>query len=409
MSIDLDALTDKDHNLLIIDDEVEITKSLVRQFRRKYNVFSTIDPSEGLNIMEKENIQVILSDQRMPGMTGIDFFIKIKDKYPDALKLILTGYTDIEAVIGAINEGQVFRYVKKPWIPGELESVINEAFEKYELITSNRKLMQKLRDANQNLEEKVKLRTFELQKANEKLSELNIEKNRYIGMVAHDLRNPIGVAESFSYILTEDFDDIPKEQKLEFLNYINQSCSFSLNLIHDFLDISKIEAGIFDLNLSEQDYIAFIRSSIIQNEMLAKNKSQTIFVKTSHNFILANFDRNKIQQVVNNLLSNAIKYSFPNTKIIIDISLEDSEIVTQIIDQGQGIPEMELSKLFQPFQTTSARPTAANEKSTGLGLAIVKKIIEAHRGKIKVESLVGKGSTFTFSIPLQTNYSSTSK
>jgi signal transduction histidine kinase len=134
--------------------------------------------------------------------------------------------------------------------------------------------------------------------------------------------------------------------------------------------------------------------------MLAKNKSQTIFVKTSHNSILAIFDRNKIQQVVNNLLSNAIKYSFPNTKIVIDISLEDSEIVTQIIDQGQGIPEMELSKLFQPFQTTSARPTAANEKSTGLGLAIVKKIVEAHHGTIHVESTVGKGSTFIFSIPL---------
>ena len=399
MSIDLDVLTDKDHNLLIIDDEVEITKSLVRQFRRKYNVFSTIDPSEGFAIMEKENIQVVLSDQRMPGMTGIDFFMKIKNKYPDALKLILTGYTDIEAVIGAINEGQVFRYVKKPWIPDELESIVKEAFEKYELITNNRKLLHALKDANQNLEEKVKVRTMELEKANEKLSELNNEKNRYIGMVAHDLRNPIGVAESFSYILTEDYDDIPKAQKLEFLNYINQSCNFSLNLIHDFLDISKIEAGIFDLNLSEQEYVSYIKTNIIQNEMLAKNKSQEIIVNTSKNSFYATFDKNKIQQVINNLLSNAIKYSFPNTKIIIDISVQNDEIVTQIIDQGQGIPEKELSKLFRPFQTTSAKATA-NEKSTGLGLAIVKKIVEAHHGTIRVESTVGKGSTFIFAIPL---------
>jgi signal transduction histidine kinase len=102
---------------------------------------------------------------------------------------------------------------------------------------------------------------------------------------------------------------------------------------------------------------------------------------------------------MNNLLSNAIKYSFPNTKIIIDISVQNDEIVTQIIDQGQGIPEKELSKLFRPFQTTSAKATA-NEKSTGLGLAIVKKIVEAHHGTIRVESTVGKGSTFTFTIPL---------
>ena len=397
--MDNNKITEKDHNLLIIDDEVEITKALVRQFRRKYNVFSTIDPSEGFKIMEKENIHVVLSDQRMPGMTGIDFFTKIKDKYPDALKLILTGYTDIEAVIGAINEGQIFRYVKKPWIPDELESIVKEAFEKYELITNNRKLLHALQDANQNLEEKVKNRTLELEKLNEKLSELNNEKNRYIGMVAHDLCNPIGAAETFSYILMEEYEDIPKEKKLEFLNYINQSCNFSLNLIHDFLDSSKIEAGIFDLNLSEQEYITFIKTSIIQDELLAKNKSQSILIKSSQNTILANFDRNKIQQVVNNLLSNAIKYSLPNTGIIIDISVVQEAIVTQIIDKGQGIPELELSKLFKPFHTTSAKPTA-NEKSTGLGLAIVKKIVEAHHGTIRVESTVGKGSTFIFTIPL---------
>jgi DNA-binding NtrC family response regulator len=87
-----------DYCLLIIDDEVEITKSLVRQFRKKYNVFTTTNAEDGFKILEKENIQVILSDERMPGMTGVEFFTKIKDKYPDVLKLILTGYSDIEAV-----------------------------------------------------------------------------------------------------------------------------------------------------------------------------------------------------------------------------------------------------------------------------------------------------------------------
>ncbi|MDP3912645.1 MAG: response regulator [Bacteroidota bacterium] len=238
--MDANFLNEKDHNLLIIDDEVDITKALVRQFRRKYNVFASTDATDALKIMEREKIQVVLSDQRMPGMTGVDFFAQIKDKYPDALKLILTGYSDIEAVIGAINEGQVFRYVKKPWNPDELESIIREAFEKYELITNNRKLMSSLQEANQNLEAKVKARTLELEKVNSRLSELNIEKNRYIGMVAHDLRNPIGVAGSFSDILIDDFDTIPKETQLEYLGHINASCDFSLNLIRDFLDVSKL-------------------------------------------------------------------------------------------------------------------------------------------------------------------------
>lgn len=389
----------QDYNLLIIDDEIEITKSIARQFRKKYTVFSATSAKEGIAIMEKEHIQVVLSDQRMPDMTGVDFFSVIKDKYPDALKLLLTGYSDIEAVIGAINEGQVFRYVTKPWNPDELDSIVKEAFEKYELITNNRRLMLSLQDSNIRLEEKVMARTSELEMLNSRLSDLNKEKNSYIGMVAHDLRNPIGIAEAFSGILLEDFDTLTKSLQLEYIGLINKSCSFSLNLIHEFLDISKIEAGIFDLNLSQQDYISFLFENVKRNAMLAKNKSQKIVVKTSLSEINFCFDKNKIEQVLNNLLGNAMKYSAANTLIQVEVSSSDHGVTTSIMDVGQGIPKDELEKVFHPYQTTSVKATA-NEKSTGLGLAIVKKIIESHHGTVTVESEVGKGSVFSFKLPL---------
>lgn len=387
----------KDHSLLIIDDEPDILKALTRQFRRKYNVFSTTNAEDGFGIMEKENIQVVLSDQRMPGLTGVDFFSRIKSKYPDALKLILTGYSDIEAVIGAINDGQVFRYVTKPWNPEELETIIKEAFEKYELITKNRKLMHSLQDANETLEMKVKERTLELEEANQKLSELNMEKNRYIGMVSHDLRNPIGIAESFSNLLIDDIDSISKEKHVEYLGIINNRCNYSLDLIHNFLDVSKIESGVFDLDITEQEYIAFVKEGIVQDEILANNKSQKIEIKTNVDEITIRFDKNKIRQVISNLINNAVKFSQPKTTIVIDISKGEKGVTTKVIDQGQGIPENEIPRLFHAYQTTSVKATA-NEKSTGLGLAIVKKIIEAHGGEIGVESEVGRGSTFYFTI-----------
>ncbi|MHC1781090.1 MAG: ATP-binding protein [Bacteroidales bacterium] len=386
-------------NLLVIDDEVEITKALVRQFRKIYNVYTANNAHEALVLMEKVNIQVILSDQRMPGMTGVDFYSGIRDKYPDALKLILTGYSDIEAVIRAINEGQVFRYVKKPWNPDEMESVIKEAFEKYELIISNRKLMDHLKEANQNLEEKVKMRTQDLEIVNNRLSELNIEKNRYIGMVAHDLRNPIGIAVSFSELLINEYDEIPKESQIDYLGNINESCSYSLNLINDFLDVSKIEAEIFDLKLTELNYISLVEKGIAQNKILAKNKSQEIALLSEKEEILIRCDKNKMLQVIDNLLSNAIKYSGSNKRIIIDVSGTDKEITTRITDQGQGIPSEELPELFKAFKTTSIKSTGS-EKSTGLGLAIVKKIIQAHNGKLSVESKVGEGSVFSFTLPV---------
>ena len=246
----------------------------------------------------------------------------------------------------------------------------------------------------------LQLKTLELEALNSRLSELNIEKNNYIGMVAHDLRNPIGIAESFSEILIEEQDNLSKETQLEYLTHITKNCSFSLGLIRDFLDASKIEAGIFDLNASEFEYISFVKTSIVYEEILAKSKSQEIVITTSSSSIFAYFDKNKIQQVLNNLLGNAIKYSHPKTKIVIDISETVDQVVTKIIDQGQGIPNEELIRLFHPFQTTSVKATAS-EKSTGLGLAIVKKIIEAHNGTVSVESEVGKGSVFRFTFPKQ--------
>ncbi len=392
-------MDDLDGNLLVIDDEPDIVKALERQFRRKYKVYTTTSPLEGMEIMERENIQVIISDQRMPGMTGVDFFARIKDRFPDAMKLILTGYSDVEAVIGAINEGQVFRYVKKPWNPDELALVVREAFEKYGLVASNRQLMKNLQEINTTLEEKVKKRTRELETLNERLADLNKEKNRYIGMVAHDLRNPIGVAASYSDLLLDDFDEIVRESQLEYIGHINKNCYFSLDLITDFLDASKIEAGIFDLKYEEQDYVEFVRHHLRQNELLAHHKSQTLAFESAFGRLMLSFDANKIQQVLNNLLSNAMKYSHPGTRIRVLLSLDGNKVVTRVVDEGQGIPESELSKLFQPFQTTSVKPTG-NESFTGLGLALVKKIIVAHEGEVSVESTPGKGSVFSFTLPL---------
>ncbi|WP_347838321.1 hybrid sensor histidine kinase/response regulator [uncultured Draconibacterium sp.] len=388
----------KKHTLLIIDDEIAITNSLFRQFRRKYNVFAVNNANDAFPILDKIDVQVIVSDQRMPGLTGVDFFKRIKDKYPDTLKLILSGYSDLDAVIGAINEGQVFRFLTKPWNPMELELALDEAFEKYDLISSNRKLMQELATINSQLEEKVKERTSELERANEKLTSLNIEKNKYVGIVAHDLRNPIGSAQSFAGLLVDDYDDFSKDEKLRFLAIINERCTYALNLIASFLDVSKIEAGIFELNMEKHDYIQFVNEIVNQHTLFAKNKSQEIIFNGQIAKLEFLFDKDKLEQVLSNLLSNAIKYSFPGKNMEVKVALEKKKVVTQVIDSGQGIPNDEISNLFNPYLGTSVKATAG-EKSTGLGLVIVKRIVEAHDGTIEVISTPGKGSVFTISLP----------
>jgi signal transduction histidine kinase len=231
------------------------------------------------------------------------------------------------------------------------------------------------------------------------LRELNKQKNEFLGMAAHDLRNPIAVIQNASSVLSRYSSENLSEKQKEFLKKIYDTSKFMLELLNGLLDILKIESGKLELEISKNNYSDFVRKNIEFNRFFATEKDISIDSVLSDDIPLVDFDRNKIEQVLNNLISNAIKYSHPNTAIRIEVLRQQHFVVTKVIDQGQGIPENELPHVFKPFQKASTKPTAG-EKSTGLGLAIVKKIVEGHQGTIGVESEVGKGSTFFFRLPL---------
>ena len=238
-----------------------------------------------------------------------------------------------------------------------------------------------------------------LRQSNDQLRELNNQKNEFLGMAAHDLRNPIAVIQNSSSVLSRYSSENLTEKQKDFLKKIYDTSKFMLKLLNNLLDISKIESGKLDLEISKNNYPEFVRKNIEFNEFFATEKGISIDAVLSDNIPLVDFDKNKVEQVLNNLISNAIKYSHPNTTILIKVLTEKDFVITQVIDQGQGIQEDELPRVFEAFQKASTKPTAG-EKSTGLGLAIVKKIVEGHQGIIGVESEVGKGSTFFFTLPL---------
>jgi len=245
----------------------------------------------------------------------------------------------------------------------------------------------------------LELQRKELKEQNIKLEELNNQKNKILGIAAHDLRSPIGTIQMIADLLLESFEENSTEENYKFLNNILITSKFSLNVLNDLLDISAIESGKLDLQKVKSNFLEIIMQSIAINQPFAKNKNITIKLNNNGLYPVLVFDKIKIIQVLNNLISNAIKYSTPQTVIFIEIEKEGDEIITRVVDQGQGIPENELHLLFGMFQRTSTKATGG-ERSTGLGLAIVKKIVEEHKGKVGVKSELGKGSTFYFSLPL---------
>ncbi|MFN9998281.1 MAG: response regulator, partial [bacterium] len=145
-------MEEKNINVLYIDDEPNNINSFKASFRRVFNVFTAESAEEGRKILNSEEIQVILSDQRMPKETGIEFFQSILQSHPDPIRILITGYTDINAVIDAINVGQVYKYLTKPWNEDDIKNFIIKAFEVVDLRQKNRELTERLIDANTKLE-----------------------------------------------------------------------------------------------------------------------------------------------------------------------------------------------------------------------------------------------------------------
>jgi signal transduction histidine kinase len=241
----------------------------------------------------------------------------------------------------------------------------------------------------------------DLKDANAQLEVLNQEKNRFLSIAAHDLRNPISTAISFTDILLNNADVFPEDRRQKYLKVIEERLQFSLKLMAELLDVSRIESGSLQLQTSLNDYRELLEQTIQFNQLVGKWKNISIGLECGEGEMVFSFDLSKMEQVLNNLISNAIKYSQPGTEVSVSVQFANGMVETAVRDQGVGIPESELGQIFEPFKKSSSRPTAG-ESSTGLGLAIAKKIVEEHGGHIGVESKPGAGSTFTFSLPLAT-------
>jgi response regulator RpfG family c-di-GMP phosphodiesterase len=142
---------DRRHTLLIVDDEVDVLESLRHLFHRTYRVLTANSGDQAVETLGRTDVHLILSDQRMPGMTGDVFLSHARRLNPDAIRMLFTGYADIQAVINAVNEGRIFRYILKPWDPIELEGIVRQAIDHHDLIVDRRRLVVELKEVNDRL------------------------------------------------------------------------------------------------------------------------------------------------------------------------------------------------------------------------------------------------------------------
>lgn len=245
-------------------------------------------------------------------------------------------------------------------------------------------------------EQALKRSTEQLQASNAELIRLDEIKNQFLGMAAHDLRNPLIRIKTGAEMLMDD--TFSAEQRSDLLRIIHSAAELMLALISDLLDVNRIESGRLELHKQSVDCRSFLEEIREAHTLTAQRKHIALNLEVDEQLGSVDFDQKRMQQVLENLLSNAIKFSESGTTVTITAHVRDKWLEISVRDQGVGISQAEIPKLFGAFQQLSSRATAG-EKGTGLGLLIAKKIVELHGGSIRLSSEEGVGSEFTVAIP----------
>lgn len=371
-------------NLVVLDDEQNILNSMNRLFRgEEFGVFTTTDHKEALEIMDKEHIKLVISDYKMPEITGTEFLNMVREKHPEVLRILFTGYTDIHIAEDAINKGEVYRFINKPWEDMELKTTVKEAIHRYDLSEKNRVL------------------THELAEQNEKLQYMYEMQKEFTSTVSHELRTPLASIKTMLDIIMSGTAGELTEQQKTFLGKTKANVDRLNRLINDILDLSRMERGKQTFNFIAQDMESVINDVVDVQKPVAEDKGLYVKTDIAEGMPKVAYDNDKMNQVFNNLIGNSIK--FTNEGGITVKAAYDAErkgVTVAVIDTGAGISEEDRPKLFEKFQQLGD-PALRKAGGTGLGLSICKEIIDRHQGEIWVESEQGKGSTFAFFLPTE--------
>ncbi|MCZ6694396.1 MAG: hybrid sensor histidine kinase/response regulator [Bacteroidetes bacterium] len=387
------------YNILYIDDEENNLIVFKNSFFRYYNIFSALSGKEGLRIIADEEIHLIITDQRMPEMTGIEFLEQAVMLHPDIVRMIITAYSDIEIIMRAINKCGIYQYVLKPWDSRELKIVIDNALKIFELTRSNKMLMESLKQANVELEEKVKLRTLELNEKNHELEEINQVKDKLFSIISHDLKTPISSLSVLLEVFMNLKDNVSMEKIEQYSSKVQSYIRDVMDLLDNLLQWSLAQIGDRRTKLTSLNLNDIIDKNVNFLELTASQKKIKLNKEMKSGELTVTGDKEMLNLILRNLLNNAIKYTGLNGRITVCLEDQNGFARVSVKDNGIGIAEMDTQRLFQDNNFVSTRGTA-EEKGAGLGLKLCKEFVEKQGGRIEAHSELGKGSVFSFTIPL---------
>lgn len=383
----------ENRTVLFVDDEDNIRKSIERALKREqYRRLYASNGIEAKEIIKKDHISVIVTDMKMPEMDGLTLLKWVGKENPHIIRMILSMKTDTSTILEAINSGNIYRYITKPWEENELVSSIRQSLELYNLREEKQRLIYELEENNRTLEQRVKERTNQLLAI---YSEAEIGK--HTSQIVHNLNNSLnnikGSLELLDTVISDKNPDINKAR--EFFNFSVSSVDSLEKIIAEILIRSRDKDHKADEDIDV--------NQLIEKEMLFWEMNPLYKYKIKKEFNLSKnlpcFRGSQIQikQILDNLIKNSIDAmeEVDTRYLSIRTECKNNYILIEITDTGEGIPEENISKVFSPRYTS--KPVG---KGTGLGLASVKAMVEAYSGTIEIKSKSGEGTTVSIQLPV---------
>ncbi|WP_165230510.1 hybrid sensor histidine kinase/response regulator [Aquisphaera insulae] len=377
--------------VLVVDDEADVLRSVHDLLRRSYEVVTRQDGEQALEVLRREpDVAVVLSDQRMPGMSGVELLRQARSIRPESTRLLFTAFTDIRAVVDAINEGHVFRYVTKPWEPGDLEAALRQAVERHDLLVEKARLV------------------ADLKASNERLHEANRLKNAFLEVASHELNTPVTVIMGLTNLWKMKMEGQASPTERQWVDRIDAAAARLAKSVRRMLDL--IETRSFGRPLDVQpvdlEQVAAEALESLAPYLEARNQRVEVHGHPAANRVEG--DPPKLVDILINLVANAIKFT-PDGGVIrvrfADAADPDGWTRVVVEDQGIGIQPGEQPYLFEPFFTGfdtlhhSSGDYQFCKRGMGLGLCLVKAFVELHGGRVEFSSHPGQGSSFGFVMP----------
>lgn len=364
------------HTILCVDDEIDNVQALERIFRQNYTVLKATSGKEALEILDQnpDSVSVIITDQRMPEMTGVEFLTRSLDKHPDAIRLLLTGYTDVDSVISAINSGRIYRYLTKPWDPIDLQNTVARAVERYEMARE------------------LKIKNLELSKSYSELQSLDQAKNQFMILINHELKTPLTSILSFTELMKETH--LNEEQEL-CRSRIKKSADRLKNLIDDVLLVVGAETRTLKAKMTSFDLAKMEIPISSDVQQLMEQKGQKL--KIDFNEVKAMGDSHLLIQVFQRLIHNAAK--FGQEKTIIELKTQiiaPHRLRYSVTNSGSSIAPQVIEKILKPFFIDE--DVMNHSVGMGLGLTVCQAILKAHGSLIRIENS-GSGVIVSFELP----------